>query len=297
MNCFDPQPRPRRPSTRARQLSFSRQSNTPLFRQSTSSYSPVSPSFPQHTRTRSIATQITRISTDSIYRQSDASAVYYQDPDARLKLRRYLASPQKFDEAVEFGFPSSPTPVPDADTFKPYRSTSSNDAHAFLKDDVISFIDRPEPDSGDDVDDDLSSVGETISPATPCATHEAESVFRCASEGTRSMFSSLDCDNLPQLDLISFKANPIVEPDFSALINREMTLRMTLTRPDLRAPDEDSYGWSSFNESPPLPLDDSRPTSNEEAAYTQGVFATKSPRNSGVLKRIFSRGKPKENKI
>ncbi|KAJ6150746.1 hypothetical protein N7470_007340 [Penicillium chermesinum] len=41
-------------------------------------------------------------STSSI----DPSAQYYQDPDARLKLRVYLASPQKFDEAIEFGFPS-----------------------------------------------------------------------------------------------------------------------------------------------------------------------------------------------
>src|SRR5699024_8789531 len=34
------------------------------------------------------------------------SAQYYQDPEARLKLRVFLASPQKFDEAIEFGFPA-----------------------------------------------------------------------------------------------------------------------------------------------------------------------------------------------
>lgn len=43
-----------------------------------------------------------RSSTSSI----DPAAQYYQDPEARLKLRVYLASPQKFDEAIEFGFPA-----------------------------------------------------------------------------------------------------------------------------------------------------------------------------------------------
>jgi len=38
---------------------------------------------------------------------TDTDAAYYQDPEARLKLRVYLAFPQKFDEAVEFGFPST----------------------------------------------------------------------------------------------------------------------------------------------------------------------------------------------
>ncbi|KAL4772602.1 hypothetical protein BDW60DRAFT_40519 [Aspergillus nidulans var. acristatus] len=36
----------------------------------------------------------------------DTSAQYYRKPEARLKLRIFLASPQKFDEAVEFRIPN-----------------------------------------------------------------------------------------------------------------------------------------------------------------------------------------------
>ena len=40
-------------------------------------------------------------------RQSlDINAKHYLDPEARLKLRLYLATPSKFDEALEFGFPA-----------------------------------------------------------------------------------------------------------------------------------------------------------------------------------------------
>ncbi|KAL4733701.1 hypothetical protein BDV11DRAFT_76611 [Aspergillus similis] len=37
----------------------------------------------------------------------DTSAQYYHKPESRLKDQIFLASSQKFDEAVEFGFPTS----------------------------------------------------------------------------------------------------------------------------------------------------------------------------------------------
>ncbi|KAL2840151.1 hypothetical protein BJY01DRAFT_218721, partial [Aspergillus pseudoustus] len=52
--------------------------------------------------TRNKPRHTSQSSTSSI----DPSAQYFHDPEARLKLRVYLATPQKFDEAIEFGFPA-----------------------------------------------------------------------------------------------------------------------------------------------------------------------------------------------
>jgi hypothetical protein len=298
MNCFDGAPpaaeRPRRPSLsfrRPRNFSFSRPSTQSVFhRQSSSSNSPVSPISPQqqqnHNRSRSVTAHLARPSNDSAIAAFDPAAVHYQDPEARSKLRKYLASPQKFDEAVEFGFPSRPPPAQpeETETFK-HRSTSANDAQTFLKDDVISFIDRYDEDSGEDDDDDLSSNG-TNSPVTPGATGDIDSAFRCASSGTRSLFSSLDSNNLPPLNLVSFKYRQPPDVDFP-INNREMTLRMTLTRPDLRAPEEELYGWQGATGPDPLALEE-LPAPTDDVTGEHGAFAVKSQRSSGVLKRIFS---------
>lgn len=74
-------------------------------------HSPTSPQAagPAHGRRKSRALSLItpkytpQVSPSAI----DPDAAHYQDPEARLKLRVYLASPQKFDEAVEFGFPST----------------------------------------------------------------------------------------------------------------------------------------------------------------------------------------------
>ncbi|KFX93924.1 hypothetical protein O988_06574 [Pseudogymnoascus sp. VKM F-3808] len=63
-----------------------------------------------HNRQRSRAVSLINTkytAPDSPRLSIDPHATHYQDPEARLKLRVYLASPQKFDEAIEFGFPST----------------------------------------------------------------------------------------------------------------------------------------------------------------------------------------------
>lgn len=110
---------------------------------------------------------------------------YYQDPEAREKLK-HLASPKNFDEALIYGFPTSPPQV----VFGPEESLqtspstaywpspkvtagaiprASNDAHRFLRQSTLSWLDNDdddeheeeldsEDDDGDDLYDDQHGI-------------------------------------------------------------------------------------------------------------------------------------------
>ena len=123
----------------------------------------------------------------------DAAATYYQDPEARMKLRKYLASPQKFDEAVAFGFPSLParTSVVEKDLLRTPHSTSGNDAQRFLREDTLQFVDRYSSDSSDD---DTLSYNE--SPVTPADSEDA--MPRSKPYGA-SIFAGLERTEMPSL--------------------------------------------------------------------------------------------------
>jgi hypothetical protein len=205
----------------------------------------------------------------------DPEAVYYRDPEARSKLRQYLLSPQKFDEAVAYGFPSTPPPEDDHDHFKMSVSSSNNDAQTFLREDSMSFIDRY-----DEADSDYET-SEEESPVTPANGDEP---FGGYNYNRLSIFGSLDTDDLPSL---SFKFQPELRPSagiMNPFTNRDMTLRMTLTRPDLRAKEEELYGWKKGGgtEEDPLALEE-LPPCNDDSTGAHGAFAVKSNRNSRVL--------------
>lgn len=151
-------------------------------------------------------------STSSI----DPSAQYYQDPDARLKLRVYLASPQKFDEAIEFGFPSldhnkenmspePPSPIP--------VSINSECADTFF---AGTFFEE----------DDGTMVG---SPGGSVLEAHAPSIVSHPRESPRPSVDTPSLLQRRQSFLPGSKLGPQRLPG-----NREMTLKMTLTRPDLR---------------------------------------------------------------
>lgn len=290
MNCFDGRPSVGRDPTKAtvrRTLSKKRPSKLathvrlPSFTGPSAPHSPASPAFSHHRPGHSRTTTLTvRPSIDSVSRPFDPAATYYQDPEARQKLRQYLSSPQKFDEAVEFGFPSNPSPSDVDFLFPTHQSTSSNDAQAFLKDEVISFIDR----YGDNASED-SSDGCPDSPATPADGDESCRRKPYAS----SIFASLNSTEVPSLN---FKMDSeIFAHRFSQepLANREMTLRMTLTRPELRADDQDLYGWSK-KEDDPLALE--QLPMSDDTTGENGAFAVKpSNRRSAMFKRMFGKAK------
>ena len=159
----------------------------------------------------------------------DPAAAHYQDPEARLKLRVYLASPQKFDEAIEFGFPSADVlsggPVVGKDGAFHQRQTSST-MRTFLADD-------------DDEDDNISlnsdqpSLADPDSPKTPVGTEPKYGPVRPLRAPSTEPAFPRDGRHTPE------PGNYAQAPASS----REMTLRMTLTRPDLRAHEEQIYGW------------------------------------------------------
>lgn len=160
----------------------------------------------------------------------DPSAAHYQDPEARLKLRVYLASPQKFDEAIEFGFPSTDAPVITNDS----RQVSKRQSRQQLSDDsnLRTFLADDDEDEDDNIslNSDQPSLADPDSPQTPQPLEKPITrplPFRVAGEPAHTHMSKSSDGGYTQMPASS----------------REMTLRMTLTRPDLRAQDEQIYGW------------------------------------------------------
>lgn len=168
------------------------------------------------------ARHVSHRSTSSI----DPSAQYYHDPEARLKLRVYLASPQKFDEAIEFGFPSLDNNNSNKENIRPqtdYRPVKrpspdkdpQDSGRTFLDDDTVSLdLDLNYFPTTNDHHNTKKKEGKSDEVATPGVHRRPQP--------------------LPPLPETPWS------PPAGARHHREMTLKMTLTRPDLRTAD-DSY--------------------------------------------------------
>jgi hypothetical protein len=213
--------------------------------------------------------------------QTPTPPVFYSDPEARKKLRTYLASPQKFDEAIEFGFPSTAGEDSVAPHFQlpPITSHSrkfSRDMHTFLRDGKLSFFEDISHDN-QGLESDEDSVPDIESPTTPSSIGHS---FRLH---TRQISHSKLChDESPGLSPLHPSAGHL---------NREMTLRMTLTRPDLRADDDQLYGWQAT--SPKAPKDD--PLALEDLIFsddmtgTKGAFYVKPKPRGNLVTRMLKR--------
>ncbi|CAE7203049.1 hypothetical protein P3342_011007 [Pyrenophora teres f. teres] len=250
----------------------------------------------RHQRAHSSSLSARRMSHTPTPPVFDPEATYYQDPEARKKLRMYLASPQKFDEAIEFGFPSTPghesvTPHYQLPQIVSHARKFSRDMHTFLRDGHLSFFEDTSNDNqGLESDDD--SVADVNSPATPSSTNLS---FRLHSRQFSNRKYSVE----------SPAPSPI---SAHGQLNREMTLRMTLTRPDLRADEDQLYGWqgsssSSHSASPsstkvmaaaiPAPKDD--PLALEDLVFsddmtgTKGAFYIKPKPRGNLVTRILKR--------
>ena len=213
----------------------------------------------------------------------DPEAAYYQDPEARLKLRVYLASPQKFDEAIEFGFPSTDgankeNAMPHRPKSGTKRSDATDDTQTFLKDDNASLFEDDE------------SIEETDAPITP---REMES-FRAAHRLPPNSSKGNSTDSSAPSML-----NPRKHGDTYAHAlagSREMTLRMTLTRPDLRADENVIYGWQGKPKEDPLALEELPPMAEEERTMMMGPFGGPDgwgppPKDDNVMKKFWKRVK------
>ncbi|KAL4789201.1 hypothetical protein BDV19DRAFT_374517 [Aspergillus venezuelensis] len=162
---------------------------------------PASMNKPHHT---------SRASTSSI----DPSAQYYHDPEARLNLRVFLASPQNFDEAIQFGFPAA-----NGDKDHALEMVQAC-PHLQLRGFKGTFLD-----DGDGDDD--HGWGST------CGTREGQN-----SNNSRLSYIAENPRITHDLTCVDSKRQswvPLSERSLKRTPStREMTLRMTLTRPDLR---------------------------------------------------------------
>jgi hypothetical protein len=153
----------------------------------------------------------------------DPRATHYQDPAARMKLRVYLASASKFDEAVEFGFPS----LQEKNRSQHERPKTSprltnESGRTFFTDDTPSLL-----------RDDASSHDEIETTQDPRTPEDAE--FRIHRKSQKS--SSERMGLRPQVVRTTNE-----QYAQSSTLDREMTIHMTLTRPDLRSPEEQQPG-------------------------------------------------------
>ncbi|KAL0257266.1 hypothetical protein SLS55_008076 [Diplodia seriata] len=290
-----------RPNTGHRRASFRRTvsiSNTIVGRLSTSSAPPLpSPLFgptPQ-TNQRPRATT-THVGSFRYGGEAESETKYYQDPEARMKLRLYLASPHKFDEVVEYGFPldkqhstqqSTPEGSPEPSSRTTFFERQANrDLHNFLRDDAVSFLDYS--DIGDESDEE-SSLADLDTPDTPADPDES---FHTAAQIPKSNYSSLDSNGLPTLQNKGKRSPDVYPQTFPS--NREMTLRMTLTRPDLRADEDMLYGWQQHQasrEADPLALEELPPVS-EDTTGMNGPFAINlSSRQGNLVRKFFQKVK------
>ncbi|RPA73546.1 hypothetical protein BJ508DRAFT_418985 [Ascobolus immersus RN42] len=153
---------------------------------------------------------------------------YYQDPEARLKLRVYLASPQKFDEVIEFGFPS--TQKEEIEEIRPETSTVRPVDPDF---EDKSFLFNDEKGIFEEYDIPLSVALQS----DPRVFRESQDLERASMAAIKKTTVRTSCSNnslRPRIVSNHYR--------HESATKREMTLRMTLTRPDLRSDEELLYG-------------------------------------------------------
>ena len=259
---------------------------------------PISPSFSSHSRNFSRLQQSSSHKSSPSVVTLEPSATHYNDPSTRLKLRVYL-SPSKFDEAIEFGFPS----MEDADirplsrpslasqryhvTAPPCTRAGETPGKSFLDDSNPSIFDALSAPSSDE--DETQSLPERSSPYTPQDSHFAETYLlspSVTSQPSLPLPEYQDPAPPPPLSKPPF-SKPIIRHDPSEPLaqvltgNREMTLRMTLTRPDLRADEKELYKRTSGDD--PLALAH-LPVMSEKGA---DIWDTLPPVKESGLRRIW----------
>lgn len=212
------------------------------------------PSFTYNRPTTCISQPSVSSLTQRVSFFGDSDAAYYRDPEARLKLRVYLASPQKFDEAIEFGFPSQ---AEMHNFFTPCQKVTP----------AARDMESSELDLGDS-DLDTSPVLDQIEAIFP-------SLFSVPQDPVARISSSSAAGST------STKATRLNPYPHTSPGNREMTLRMTLTRKDLRA-DESALNGPTKDEA--LTLEDLPPEREHNGAAIDWDAIEKESSSSGLKK-------------
>lgn len=202
--------------------------------------------------------------------ESGPETKYYKDTDARSKLRDFLTSPEKFDEALEFGFPErrATSPIP---SVEPSLQSELDD---------LSVSHTRDDDDDDDLDDYMSG------PRTP-------SVLTDGYNPGILHHNSLDSGVALPLKFARGKGSiRSLSPDFEA--GRSMTLKMTLTRSDLRAPEDKLYSMARMQasgvdiaEADPLALDPLHVCDDHTGAQGAFAIAARTTSSGGGFKKVW----------
>ena len=219
----------------------------------------------------------------------DPDAAHYQDPEAREKLRLYLGSSQKFDEALAYGFPSNDRALPRASS-EPLRRRQSGQV-------LVGGGEKVETFYSDDHSSTYSEGFSVADPDTPMTPRTPERL------GAKQQTAPPEEGQGPRR---TATAGTLDGPFGS----REMTLRMTLTRPDLRACEDQIYGWQQKTANPrssrmsqasvwrdEFPFGGGgyttgagQPKENYERFFTDLDYATTAPAGDGnAVKRLWQR--------
>lgn len=237
----------------------------------------------------------------------DPSAAHYQDPEARQKLRQYLASPSKFDEAVQYGFPATDSAQrPLTLDLKGQSRCKQSDGSENMR----SFLDFDGDEDDGSIHDDASSVSDPDSPKTP-QLGGGLTPPPGHHRPTRSPTDPLNQSSGARRITAPHKPMSSDSSTNNVMSSREMTLRMTLTRPDLRANEELIYGWQPqatyLNKSNPVRSEPTMPVGHTRAAcWSDGQQSSKADiehmlagldhwnndgtvGDKGVMKRIWNK--------
>ncbi|KAF2151206.1 hypothetical protein K461DRAFT_279995 [Myriangium duriaei CBS 260.36] len=199
--------------------------------------------------------------------------LYLKDPHTKEFLRDCLDS-SKFEETLNFGFPSATSNLG-------FRATMW-EAVSPGTDVRMNWLDSPaDEDEEDDEFLELSSADEADL-STPTSVVHPSLLRRGSSK------CSSDADQEEDDDFVA--RNHSGASYFEALMNRDMTLRMTLTRPELRASDEELYGWQDgYEEVAPVELEVTRdPLALESLNFSDdmsglnGAFAQELAKKKGI---------------
>lgn len=223
------------------------------------------PAVPSLPASRSVASLLDGVRVPTTPSEPVPPTKHYKDSQARQKLREYLLSPEKFDEALEFGFPTKQDLPPRSSSLKPNAGKAvEGEAEELYVHEVAK-------------DDDWEKS--TVSPRTPFVLNDGY-------DQALATHSSVDSAVVLPLHSTTAKASP--QPPSPEIHGREMTLRMTLTRSDLRAPDEDVNAFQrkdDIREYDPLALEALSVCDDHTGAH--GAFAVTSKPSSSAFKRVW----------
>lgn len=176
--------------------------------------------------------------------------ISYQVPEAKPMLRQSLSSLASFDQALVLGFPtdSLADAAPYLEAVSAFQlDTDEGERQCTI--DALGIVSPIEVDDGDDQAEDGSSDEDDYAdhPRTPCN----QTQFLPLNGERLSNKASVVTLTAPGKASVVTLTNPnrarksLNHQLFDDLQGREVTVRMTLTRPELRESEEELYGWQA----------------------------------------------------